>query len=143
MVDSFTRSAGKIELSELVEALNRVLRYTPNLKPDPLKEGIHKQQMDQISGAGVESWTPIHSFSQFSEDGTSAVANVTNLVRPGHLPNIEETKIEELQKGCFVNARTVKDFFAAVKGTRDGVLSKNIFFNALDELQLHWPVFES
>ena len=75
MVDSFTRSAGRIELSDLVEALNRVLRYTPNLRTDPMIDGIHKQHLDGITGAGAESWTPIHSFSQFSEDGTSAAQN--------------------------------------------------------------------
>ena len=62
-VDTFTRAAGRIELSELVEALNRVLRYTPNLKADPTREGIHKKHMDNQRGAGVESWTPIQSFS--------------------------------------------------------------------------------
>ena len=65
------------------------------------------------------------------------------LARPHHLPNIDAQKIEELQKACFVSSRTVKDFFESQKGAREGVLSKNIFLTALDELQLHWPAFES
>ena len=96
MVDTFVRTAGRIELSDLVEALNRVLRYTPNLRYDPMREGIHKQHMASMSGAGVESWTPLISFSQFSEDGTTAVLNAASLVRPAHLPKIEQVKIEDL-----------------------------------------------
>ena len=95
MVDSFTRSQSKVEQSELIEALNRVLRYTPHLKADPLITGIHIANA-YAPGAGVESWTPIQSFTQFSEDGTSSAQNATNLVRPHHLPKIEEVKIEEL-----------------------------------------------
>lgn len=90
--------------------------------------------MASATGAGAESWTPIHSFSQFSQDGTFAASNASQLARPTHLPNIDSGKIAELQKGCFVNSRTVKDYFASMQGARDGVLSKNIFLNALDQL---------
>ena len=67
MIDTFIRAAGRVELSELVEALNRVLRYTPNLKADPMIMGIHKLNAIQATGAGAESWTPIHSF--YSREG--------------------------------------------------------------------------
>ena len=41
---------------------------------------------------------PGSGFSQFSEDCTASVAMAANLVRPAHMPNIDDAKIEELQK---------------------------------------------
>lgn len=41
VIGTFSRAGGRVELSELNETLTRVLRYTPHLKADPLKQGIH------------------------------------------------------------------------------------------------------
>ena len=66
-----------------------------------------------------------------------------DLARPARLPRISLEQIEELQKACFVTARTVQDFFTHARGARNGLLNKTAFINALEELQVHWPQNDS
>ena len=47
------------------------------------------------------------SFAGFSEDGTSAVKKVNLLTKPTYNPNIEPNLIEDLQKACFIQQKTV------------------------------------
>ena len=60
------------------------------------------------------------------------------------MPNISEERISDLQKACFIKARTVKAFFEGVDGAgRDGQITKNTFRSALEDLELHWPAVDS
>ena len=62
------------------------------------------------------------------------------MARPAALPGIDDRKIEDLQKACFTNGKTVEDYFKTARGaTASGTLTKNDFRNAIDSLQLRWP----
>lgn len=137
MLDSYVRRAGLVELQDLVEAFHRVIRYNPNMQQNASSgQGIHKQADN--GGAGATSMMHMHaggsSFAQFSEDGTSAVAMAASLVRPTHMPNIDDSKVEDLQKGCFIKNRTVRDYFSQAIGASNGTLTKINFINAIKQL---------
>ena len=88
---------------------------------DPDQPGIHQAHLDDDLGPGGESWTPILSFAQFPENGTASAQHAATLRRPSRLPQILEQRITDLQKACFVKARTVKAYFESVDGAgRDG-----------------------
>ena len=82
-------------------------------------------------------------FSQFSEDCTAAVAMTANLVRPVHMPNIDDTKVEELQKACYNKMRTIKDYFIQARGASQGSLSKTNFINAIVDLGIKWAEYDT
>ena len=86
---------------------------------------------------------PGSGFSQFSEDCTAAIAMAANLVRPAHMPNIDDTKIEELQKSCYIKMRTIRDYFSQVRGANQGTLSKTNFINAIVDLGLKWAEYDT
>ena len=107
MIDFFVKSAGRLELREFIDTMNNVIHAQPNLRGNPAAQGIHQMGTGSQPGAGQESWTPLQSFANFSEDGTATVKNAAFMVRPASLPGIDERKVEDLQKACFVSALTV------------------------------------
>ena len=137
-VDSFMLGAGKVAKNQLIEALYNQLRLSPNLQPNPQQMGIHRMGVSNTSGPGAESHTPLRSFDQFSEDGTKSVETAYNLVPFKTLPRISDQNIEELQKACFIRARTVREYFAGVHGVRDEHMTLTHFQNGLDDLGLTW-----
>lgn len=64
-----------------------------------------------MPGPGHESWTPLQSFSTFSEDGTETFKNAKFAQRPAILPRIDDIKVVDLQKACFIHGLTVLDYF--------------------------------
>lgn len=50
-------------------------------------------------------------------------------------------KIEDLQKACFLNARTVRDYFANARGVNASTeeIYGDMFANAIHDLDLGWP----
>ena len=56
---------------------------------------------------------------------------------------MSDKNVEDLQKACFIQRKTVEDFFTSARGVHNGILTKTTFMNALEELQLRWPAIES
>ena len=82
-------------------------------------------------GPGGGRMDPGGGFSAFSEDCTAAVAMAANLVRPTHMPNIDDAKVEELQKACYIKGQTIKDYFSLHQFAMQGALTKANFIDAL------------
>ena len=78
-----------------------MLRGNPNIQKNPNSQGIH-----QSGGPGGRQGTGdsgnSSSFANFSEDGTASIAMVATLVRPTNLPSIDDAKVAEMQKACFL-----------------------------------------
>jgi len=119
LLEEYALSNGNIELRELIKALTTALHVKPQLR-SANTQGIHRLQlMNQGGSVGHESMTPLRSFASYTEDGTESSKNL-QLIRPAAMPLIDDVYIEQLQKACFVQARTVKDFFDNFAGTGSG-----------------------
>ena len=69
--------------------------------------------------------------------------NASRLARPPALPNLTDKHVESLQKGCFIRALTVLEYFKRAPGaTPQGNLTKNDFANACNSLELGWSGYD-